>query len=60
VTAAVTEAFHDTFRVGAGLAFLTLIAVLVLREVPLRTTVGHGADEGKRAPGASGAAGLAD
>jgi hypothetical protein len=59
VTAAVTEAFQDTFRVGAGLAFLTLIAVLVLREVPLRTTVGHTAGEGT-APGAKGVAGLAD
>jgi EmrB/QacA subfamily drug resistance transporter len=60
VTEAVTRAFQETFMVGAALAFVTLIVVLVLREVPLRTTVGRGTDEAKSAPDTNGAAGLAD
>jgi EmrB/QacA subfamily drug resistance transporter len=60
VTAALTRAFHDTFLVGAGIALLTLILALVLREVPLRTTVGRGSGEGQGAPGAGDVAGLAD
>ncbi len=60
VAAAITSAFHDTFLVGAGLALLTFILALVLREVPLRTTVGSGAGERHGAPGARDVAGLAD
>jgi EmrB/QacA subfamily drug resistance transporter len=60
VTAAITQAFHDTFLVGAGLALLTFVLALVLREVPLRTTVGRGAGEGQVAASASDATGLAD
>jgi EmrB/QacA subfamily drug resistance transporter len=58
VAAAITGAFHDTFLVGAGLALLTFILALLLREVPLRTTVARG--EGQGAPGARDVAGLAD
>jgi EmrB/QacA subfamily drug resistance transporter len=60
VTAAIAQAFHDTFLVGAGLALLTFVLALVLREVPLRTTVGRGAGEGQVAVSASDATGLAD
>jgi EmrB/QacA subfamily drug resistance transporter len=60
VTAAITQAFHDTFLVGAGLALLTFVLALILREVPLRTTVGRGAGEGQVAASASDATGLAD
>jgi hypothetical protein len=60
VAAAITSAFHDTFLVGAGLALLTFILALVLREVPLRTTVGRGAGEEHGAPSARDVAGLAD
>ena len=59
VTAAITSAFQDTFLVGAGLALLTIVLALVLREVPLRTTVGRSAGEGESV-GAMGVAGLAD
>jgi hypothetical protein len=60
VAAAITSAFQDTFLVGAGLALLTVVLALVLREVPLRTTVGRGAGEGQGAPSARDVAGLAD
>ncbi len=60
VAAAVTQGFHDTFLVGAGLALLTFCVALALREVPLRTTVGHSAGDGQAARGAQDAAGLAD
>jgi EmrB/QacA subfamily drug resistance transporter len=60
VAAAITSAFQDTFLVGAGLALLTVVLALVLREVPLRTTVGRGAGEGQDAPSARDVAGLAD
>ena len=62
VADAITYAFHDVFRVGAGIAVLTLIGTLLLKEVPLRTTINRAAHPG-HAPGpggAAGAAGLAD
>jgi hypothetical protein len=60
MTAAITKAFDDTFLVGAGIALLSLILVLTLREVPLRTTIGRGAGEGQAALDARDVAGLAD
>jgi hypothetical protein len=60
VAAAITRAFHDTLLVGAGLSLLAFVLALMLREVPLRTTVGRGAGEGHGAAGATGVAGLAD
>jgi EmrB/QacA subfamily drug resistance transporter len=52
IAAGVTDAFHDVFRVGAGISLITLIAALFLKELPLRTTSGL-AD--KRASGAAAA-----
>lgn len=37
VAAAITAAFHDMFRVGAGITVLTLVAVVLLKELPLKT-----------------------
>jgi EmrB/QacA subfamily drug resistance transporter len=59
VEAAVTQAFHDVFRVGAGLALLAFAAVLFLKEVPLKTTAGA-AGKTTGSSGAVGVAGLAD
>ena len=59
VEAAVTQAFHDVFRVGAGLALLAFAAVLFLKEVPLKTTAGA-AGKTAGSSGAVGVAGLAD
>jgi EmrB/QacA subfamily drug resistance transporter len=59
VEAAVTQAFHDVFRVGAGLALLAFAAVLFLKEVPLKTTAGA-AGKTTGASDAVGVAGLAD
>ena len=56
---AITHAFHDVFRVGAGIAVLTFISVLFLKEVPLRTTIDRAATPGRAHGGAAGAAGLA-
>jgi len=39
VAEAVTAAFHDMFRVGAGITFVTLIISFFLKELPLRTSV---------------------
>jgi predicted MFS family arabinose efflux permease len=60
VAAAITSAFQDTLLIGAGLALLAFMLALMLREVPLRTTVGRSAGEGQDAAGATGVAGLAD
>ena len=60
VADAMTLAFHDVFRVGAGIAVLTLISTLCLKEVPLRTTIDRAASPGRAHGGAAGAAGLAD
>ncbi len=60
VAEAITRAFQGTFLVGAGLALTTFILALVLREVPLRTTVGRSAEEGQDALAARDVAGLAD
>ncbi len=57
---AITYAFHDVFRVGTGIAVLTLISVLFLKEVPLRTTIDRAANPSRAHGGAAGAAGLAD
>jgi EmrB/QacA subfamily drug resistance transporter len=45
IALAITEAFHDVFRLGAALALATFAAVLFLREVPLKTTEGATADK---------------
>lgn len=60
VEAAITYAFHDVFHVGAGLALVAFIAVLLLKEVPLKTNAGAVFGKDKGSPGAAGAAGLAD
>jgi EmrB/QacA subfamily drug resistance transporter len=60
ISDAITYAFHDVFRVGAGIAVLTFISVLFLKEVPLRTTIDRAASPAQAPGGAAGAAGLAD
>jgi EmrB/QacA subfamily drug resistance transporter len=40
VTAAMTEAFHSVFWLGAGIAVLAFLIVACLREIPLRTSAG--------------------
>jgi EmrB/QacA subfamily drug resistance transporter len=62
VAAAITTAFHDVFRVGAALALLTFVAVLFLREVPLKTSTGAAGagSKDKASAGAAGAASLGD
>jgi len=37
LAAAIDEAFHDVFRMGAAITFLTFLAVLCLKERPLKT-----------------------
>jgi MFS family permease len=37
MAAAIDDAFHDVFRMGAGIALLTFLAVLLLKEQPLKT-----------------------
>jgi len=37
LAAAIDRAFHDVFRMGAAITFLTFIAVLLLKERPLKT-----------------------
>jgi hypothetical protein len=37
LAAAIDRAFHDVFRMGAAITFLTFIAVLFLKERPLKT-----------------------
>jgi EmrB/QacA subfamily drug resistance transporter len=49
VAAAIARAFHDVFLVGAGIAALSGLAAVFLREVPLRTTLGVGEAEGGEA-----------
>ncbi|MEI9981831.1 MAG: hypothetical protein WDN69_00560 [Aliidongia sp.] len=56
VTAAVTQAFHDMFRVGAAISLLNFVTALFLKELPLRTTSGMT----DRRAGAAAAAALAD
>ncbi len=43
VLAAIARAVHDVFYVAGGLALATWVAVLFLREVPLKTTAGAAA-----------------
>jgi EmrB/QacA subfamily drug resistance transporter len=57
VATALSYAFHDVFRVGTGIAILSLITVLFLEERPLKTTAGRGA---AAAIDRSHAAGVAD
>jgi len=40
VAAAMTDAFHSVFWLGAGIAVLTFFIILCLREIPLRTSSG--------------------
>ncbi|MEK9971379.1 MAG: MDR family MFS transporter, partial [Ferrovibrio sp.] len=40
VVAAMTDAFHSVFWLGAGIAALTFVIILCMREVPLRTSAG--------------------
>ncbi len=58
--AAITAAFHDVFRVGAALAAFGFVAVLVLREVPLKTSSGAAGGKDKASAETAGAASLAD
>jgi MFS family permease len=60
VAAAITTAFHDVFRAGAALALLTFVAVLFLREVPLKTSTGAAGSNDRASAGAAGAASLGD
>ena len=50
VAAAMAHAFSDLFRVGAGIALLTFIAAILLKELPLKTAVGPAAPEDEKAP----------
>ena len=50
VAAAMAHAFSDLFRVGAGIALLTFIAALLLKELPLKTAVGTVDSEDEKAP----------
>ncbi|MBV9523788.1 MAG: MFS transporter [Alphaproteobacteria bacterium] len=52
VAAAMLQAFHELFLVGAGIALLTFIAVLFLKEVPLKTTPNDPARLDRSAPDA--------
>jgi EmrB/QacA subfamily drug resistance transporter len=57
----VAAAFHDVFRIGAGIAIVTFLTVLLLKEVPLRASVdresGTNSSDGRcRAVGAGGLA----
>jgi EmrB/QacA subfamily drug resistance transporter len=49
VAAAIAASFHDVFRVGAVLALCIFIAVLLLREVPLKTKLGADKEAAERA-----------
>lgn len=40
VAQAITWAFHDMFRAGSAITFMTLVSALFLKELPLRTTPG--------------------
>jgi EmrB/QacA subfamily drug resistance transporter len=63
VAGVMTTAFHDVFWVGAGIAVLSFVGVLFLKEVPLRATVDGAPGKKEREPldgGAAGVAGLAD
>lgn len=49
VVLAATQAFHDTFRVGALIALATLVIALFLKEAPLRTAAGTAEEAGAAA-----------
>ncbi len=59
VAGAMASAFHSVFLVAAGIALLTLMSVLSLKEIPLKTTVGA-AEAGRAAEDGGAAASLAD
>ncbi len=47
LAAAIDHAFGDLFLVGAGIALLTFVAALMLKELPLKTSVGAAAGSGE-------------
>ena len=56
---AMAGAFHDIFRLAAGISLLTLLAVLLLKEEPLKTGAGPAPRERGEAPAADAAPDLA-